>query len=49
MLEELFFRVAFSILWLIVLVGVTIVNFSAKGSAAKQTPPPTKEGCVSLL
>ena len=39
MLEELFFRVAFSILWLIVLVGVTIVNFSAKGPAAKQTTP----------
>jgi protein-S-isoprenylcysteine O-methyltransferase Ste14 len=36
-LEELFFRVVFSVLWLIVLVTVTMVGYSAKRTARKQT------------
>jgi protein-S-isoprenylcysteine O-methyltransferase Ste14 len=41
-LEELFFRAIFSILWLIFFVSLTVVNYSAKGSARRQTT--THEG-----
>jgi len=36
-LEELFFRVMFLILWLIFFVSLTVVSYSAKGSARRQT------------
>ena len=36
-MEELFFRVMFLILWLIFFVSLTVVSYSAKGSARRQT------------
>jgi len=36
-LEELFFRAMFSILWLVFFISVTVLYYSAKGSAPKQT------------
>ena len=38
-MEELFFRVMFSILWLIFFVSLTVVSHSAKGPARRQTTP----------